>query len=116
MPAPINLGAKPPVEALGDLWGPRSAQRRTHGTPKRTQFVAALFAIAADARQLDQDNGRTPDKALCAMPELEQYAVYLADAWGGEAGWETDKLLAAIQAASSTSTVQLQGREERSDA
>jgi hypothetical protein len=103
MSAADLMGDKTPLDALRDLWGERDFARRTQGAPKRTQFLAALWAIAQDARQLDKQNGHTTP--FCAMPELERYAWWLATLWAGEYGWDTAQLINAVQAASAQTTV-----------
>jgi hypothetical protein len=110
---PVGMGDTTPLEALGGMWGERDATRRTHGAPKRTQFLAALAAIASDARQLDREqrNGT----AFCAMPELERYAAMLTNAWAGEGGWDTDKLITGVQAASAQTHVTNEAEAPRDD-
>jgi hypothetical protein len=98
-----SVGDKGPLDALAGMWGERDPIRRTQGGPKRTQFLAALAAIASDARALDHE--RSDGKAFCAMPELERFAGNLANAWAGEGGWDTAQLIEAVKAASAQTTV-----------
>lgn len=111
-----SVGDKTPLDALAEMWGPRDFARRTNGAPQRTRFLAALWAICKDARDLDKQAGRLADKPFCAMPELEHYAWWLATCWAGEYGWDTDRLVGGIQAASSQTTINQAAPEARRDA
>jgi hypothetical protein len=109
-----NMGDKGPLDALREMWGERDFMRRTHGAPKRTQFIAALWAIHQDGHARDRALGLT--KPFCAVPELERYAWWLATMWAGEYGWDTAQLINAVRAASAQTTVTNTQPEARADA
>ena len=84
-----------PIEALRDVWGRRTALRRTNGTPARSRAVVALQALQLDCARLAQ----IKDNPKLRMPELGVLPHWMLEAWSGEFGWDTDMLLKAIQAA-----------------
>lgn len=84
-----------PIEAFKDLWGRRHFLRRTLGNPKRNQAMIRLMAITTDAAILAQ----LKNNPKLRMPEPMALAQWMADGFSGEAGWDTDKVLKGIEAA-----------------
>ncbi len=84
-----------PIEALRDLWGRRTALRRTNGTPARSRAVIALQALKLDLDRWAEIKGN-PD---LRMPEFAALPQWMLEAWSGEFGWDTDQLLKAIEGA-----------------
>ncbi len=77
------------VEALGTIWGERGFRRRTRGNPRRT---LALVALDVMAHQLD-------------LPECDELARTMSDAWAGEDGWDTIQLIKALGATKGASAL-----------
>lgn len=90
------------VEALGVIWGPRGFRRRTHGDPNRTRTLVALEIMAQEL----------------GLPRCGDLAEVMAEAWAGEAGWDTTQLIKALGATkgAAAAVVHDHGRSRRGDA
>lgn len=88
-------GGEKSLEQLGKIWGHRSYPRRTHGNETRSFALLVLHAIGKQY----------------ALPQAEGMAEFMAAAWASEGGWDTERLIKAIEA-STVSTVVSAGRED----
>jgi hypothetical protein len=95
--------AKGPVQALKDFWGERGFPRRTRGSPERTRALLCLKALHEASKGFGDD---------CELEVANELAKHLADAWAGEEGWDTDRMIAGVKAAATIRLDPLEGDDE----
>jgi hypothetical protein len=88
-----------PIEAFQAWWGERSHERRTMGSPDRTQAMAVLEALAIDAEACSTKDANGQYTLDCRIPEFDAIQRKLTSGWAGEFGWDTEQGIRGIQAA-----------------
>jgi hypothetical protein len=79
------FGADGTVKGLGESYGDRPWQRRTHSTPDRTRAVGMMEAYGI----------------TFGFPELVEAARKTSHSWAAEEGWDTEMFVKAVGAAKS---------------
>jgi hypothetical protein len=103
----VNLAAKAAVEAIQGIWGERRYPQRSLLTEARARAVAALEAWHLELHKRPQG---------CQIPELRELSEFLASSYLGYGAHEHELLIRAMQASSSTSTVNVAQPGGRDDA